>query len=69
MFALLYQFWFYILSPENEWSQYMVAAILGETGSSIFFPEISHNPGAFIEFYDAKQLFYDHSTFNNFTLP
>ena len=33
------------------------------------YRETSHNPGAVIDFYDAKQLFYDHSTFNNFTLP
>ena len=33
------------------------------------YRETSHNPGAVIEFYDAKQLFYDHSTLNNFTLP
>ena len=28
MFALPYQFWSYILSPENDWSQCTVAAIL-----------------------------------------
>ena len=33
------------------------------------YQETSHNPGVVIEFYDAKQLFYDHSTFNIFTLP
>ena len=36
------------------------------------YRETSHNPGAIIKFYNAKQLFYDHSmekyTFNNFTL-
>ena len=36
------------------------------------FRETSHNPDAVIGFYDAKQLFYDHSmekcTFYNFTL-
>ena len=40
MFALLYQFWFYILSPENEWSKIMVAAILGKTGSSKFIARL-----------------------------
>ena len=40
MFALLYQFWFYIFSPENELSQFMVAAILGETGSSKFIARL-----------------------------
>ena len=40
MFALLYQFWLYILSPENKWSQVMVASILGETGSSKFIARL-----------------------------
>ena len=40
MFALLNQLWFYILSTENEWLQFMVAAILGETGSSKFIARL-----------------------------
>ena len=71
MFALLYQFWSYILSPETAWTQY---------GGRHFFlnqkfenyREISPNPGAFIKFYEAKQLFYNQSieiyTTKNFSL-
>ena len=69
MFALLYQFWFYILSPENKWSRFMVAAILWKTGSSKFIARLVTIQVLVIEFYNAKQLFYDHSTFSNFTLP
>ena len=42
---------------------------LGGNRKFEIYRETSHNPGAVIEFYDAKQLFYDHSTFNNFKLP
>ena len=41
---------------------------LGENRKFEIYRETSHNPCAFTEFYDAKQLFYDHFTFNNFTL-
>ena len=42
---------------------------LGENRKFEIYRETSHNPGAVLEFYDAKQLFYDHSTFDNFMLP
>ena len=41
MFALLYQFWSYILSPENDLSQFTVAAILDETGTSKFIARLT----------------------------
>ena len=47
----------------------MVAAILGETESSKFIPRLVTIQVLLSNFMMQKQLFYDHSTFNNFTLP
>ena len=43
MFALLYQFWSYILSPENDLSQFTVAATLNVTGTSKFIARLTAN--------------------------
>ena len=72
MFALLYQFWFYVLSPENEWSQVMVAAILGETGSSKFIVRLVTIQVLLSNFTLQNNCFMitlcRKCTFNNFTL-
>ena len=62
MFALLYQFWSYILSPESDWSQFTIYGDrhFGWNRNFEIYRETNRKPGAVIEFYQSKRLFYNH---------
>ena len=59
MFALLYQSWSYILSSKKHGHLLAAAILINRKFEN--YRETSHNPDAVVGFYDAKQLFYDHS--------